>query len=215
VYEGDASEHLDVTTEILGYWLPDAVSLPAIKDLGHLLDQPLHERAKIPLDRYGFDALITGPNQLSDRIEPKDISALFRIDYRERADGLCRLISYALMENPPDDNATENAFILFWDSNIRKVMETLIPGGVSIRDSNRHTSTKAQRPDFGFLYLNICPFRGEEKSSSNKDDPRDELVDKMTWIYDPAPYVLGKPTGLTLRPFLVSFAQDTMPPELW
>ena len=177
------------------------MSLPPVKELSHFLDRPLHERAKIPLDQYGFDALITGPNQLSDRIGQKDISALFRIDSRERADGLCRLFSSGLMKSPPNDDATEYAFVTFWDTNIREIMEALIPGGVSIRDSNRHTSTATQLPDFGFLYLNVCPFRGEEKSPSNKDDPRAELSEKMTWIYDPAPYVLGKLLSLTLRPF--------------
>ena len=71
-------------------------------------------------------------------------------------------------------------------------MENLIPGGTSIRDSNRHTSTAGLRPDFGFLYLNVCPFRGEEKSPTNVDDSRTELSDKMIWTYDPVPYVLGE-----------------------
>jgi hypothetical protein len=117
---------------------------------------------------------------------------LFRIDYEERAEGLYALFYAGLTDNPPNHDATENAFISFWDGNIRKIMQSLIPGGVSIRDSNRHTSTAAQRPDFGFLYLNVCPFRGEEKSPGNLDDPRAELNHKMTWTYDPAPYILGK-----------------------
>jgi hypothetical protein len=117
----------------------------------------------------------------------------------------------------PNNDATESAFHSFWDSNIRGIMEALIPGGISIHDSNRHTSTDAQRPDFGFLYLDICLFRGEEKSPTNSEDPRAELSDKMTWTYDPAPYVLGKPLRLTaLHHFLAtSFAQDTTHVEVW
>jgi hypothetical protein len=207
LYEGDSSDYQDVTTEILKFWLPDSMSIPSVGELGRFLNRPLQERAKIPVDRYRFETLLPNPWQLNDRIEREDISTLFRIDDHERAEALSVAFFSGCMQSPPDDDATENAFISFWDTNIRRVMEALIPGGRSIRDSNRHTTTAAQRPDFGFLYLNVCPFRGEEKSPSNKDDPRAELGDKMTWIYDPVSYVLGKLSGLTLlRAFLAPFA---------
>jgi len=95
---------------------------------------------------------------------------LFCINDRERAKGLCTLFCGAIIKGSPNNDAMESAFHLFWDCNIRDIMEALIPDGTSIRDSNRHTSTCAQRPDFGFLYLNVCPFRGGEKSLTNLED---------------------------------------------
>jgi len=70
-------------------------------------------------------------------------------------------------------------------------MQALAPSGVSIRDSNHHMSTASQRPNFGFLYHEVCPFRGEESAPSDPGDPRAQLADKMIWTYVPAPYVLG------------------------
>ena len=75
-----------------------------------------------------------------------------------------------------------------------------MPSGTSIRDFNRHTDTKKNRPDYGFLKDNVCPFRGEEKHSESREDPKAELSDKLTWIYSPAPYVFGEHN----YPFFVS-----------
>jgi hypothetical protein len=185
-------QEVDVTAEILGHWRPSAVSIPTVAELGRFLNKPLHERAKIPLDQYRFEALISNPMELYDIIQRRDVEMLFRIHDYERAEGLYTRFHPGLADSPPNNDATESAFHTFWDANFRRIVESLIPGGISIRDSNRHTNTAARRPDFGFLYLNVCPFRGEEKSPSNLDDPRAELGDKMTWTYDPAPYVLGK-----------------------
>ena len=135
---------------------------------------------------------------MDDNIEPEHVQMLFRIDDHERAESLYALFYAAVMNSPPNHEATESAFVSFWDYNIRKILEALIPGGISIRDSNQHTSTDSKRPDFGFVYLSVCPFRGEEKSPTNAQDPRAELSGKMDWTYDPAPYVLGKPFGYTL-----------------
>jgi hypothetical protein len=108
--------------------------------------------------KSGFDAQITGPNQSSDRIGRKDISALFRMDYHERvASWPLQIIFFRPHEKPFQRRRNRIRVCYFLGC---EVMEALIPG-VFIRDSNRHTSTAAQRPDFGFLYLNICPFSGE------------------------------------------------------
>jgi hypothetical protein len=177
----------NVTKEILAHWLPEVKSLPNATELRRFLDEPLHERAKIPLDRFAYECFITSVHETSDVIGRDDINMLFRIDDHERADGLCCTFYLAIMDSPPGNYATEGTFVSFWDGNIRNIMETLIPAGTSIRD--RPTS---QHPNFGFLYFNTCPFRGEETSPSNTRNPRAELADKMTWTYDPAPYVLGK-----------------------
>jgi hypothetical protein len=207
-----------VTAEILALWRQDVVSLPKVADLLRFLDKPLNERAKIPLRRHTFEACISTPMQINDRVGRQDLEMLFRIDEHEQAEALCYWMLTCVMKRPPNNDSTENAFHSFWDSNIRQVMETLVPDGISIRDSNRRTSTAsaAQRPDFGFLYLNLCPFRGEEKSAVNQEDPRAELGDKMTWTYDPAPYVLGKPFNLTVLIDSKRFiSQDTTRPGPW
>jgi hypothetical protein len=129
--------------------------------------------------------------ELSDRIEHQQAKMLFRVQDEERAEALWVVCCYCIMTGPPSGDGTESSFISFWDANIRRIMEALIPHGTSIRDSNRRTDTAALRPDFGFLYFNLCLFRGEEKSPTNTKSPRPELVDKMIWTYDPAPYVLG------------------------
>jgi hypothetical protein len=47
------------------------------------------------------------------------------------------------------------------------------------------------RPDFALLVQNVCVFRGVEKGPENREDPRAELVDKLSWVYKPAEYILG------------------------
>jgi len=181
----------DVTDDILKYWLRTVIAIPAVNVLGQFLDQPLPEHAKIPVPQYRFDLLTSSSLQNIDRANKERIGKLFRISEDEHSEGLCALLTAAVANAPPDHNGTESAFHTFWDLNVRAILQWLIPNGVSIRDSNRNTNTAAQRPDFGFLYLNVCAFRGEEKSPSNNENPRAELSDKMTWTYDPAPYILG------------------------
>lgn len=101
---------------------------------------------------------------------------LHTFSHHERAEALYGKFYSALLDNPPNDDATKYSFVTFWDTNIHKIIEALIPDGVFIRNSNCHMSTYAQWPNFGFLYLNVCPFRGEEKSPSNTDDPRVSLA---------------------------------------
>jgi hypothetical protein len=182
----------DVTHEILAHWRRSAPALPAVEELGRYLDTPFPESAKIPLDHDRFNALVSNPLEIRDRTDSQDVTMLFRIHEEERAETLLSHCLYCVTCEPPADDATESSFHMFWDVNLRRFLEVLIPGGQSIRDSSRHMSTAALRPDFGFLYLNICPFRGEEKSVANTSDPKAELCSKMIWTYDPAPYVLGE-----------------------
>jgi len=103
-----------------------------------------------------------------------------------------RVVLPAIANSPPKTGA-ETAFYSFWDSNIHRILELLVPEGQGIRINNRHTETRNLRPDFGFLFLSrtIYPFRGEEKGSQNAEDPRAELTTKLDWAYDPGPYMLG------------------------
>ena len=181
----------DVTDEIMQLWLPDQLALPSIDELSAFLNQPLSERAKIPLTDDRFNDLISN-REYRNRSTRRDVEQLFRISKDETSKFLEHLAYSAVCRSPPDSSATENTFISFWDRNIRDIVELMVDGGKSIRDSNLHTSTIAKCPDFGFLYRNICALRGEEKSPTNPADPKVELSDKLIWTYDPAPYILGE-----------------------
>ena len=100
----------------------------------------------------------------------------------------------AVARPPPPDNGTDASFISFWDDNIRKILELLVPSGESTRDYRRHANTEKLRPDYGLLLNGICRFLGEERPTikTNRDDPKAELSDKLTWVYSPAPYVFGE-----------------------
>jgi hypothetical protein len=184
----------DITTEILEYWLPDTTVLPAINELSQFLDAPLHEHAKIPVEQFQFDSLISNSLDVN-RIGKEDLEKLFRVDDQENAEALYRRVGLALDDSPPYFDGTVHSFISFWDSNIRKIIQALVPGGVSIRGGSNQIT--ASQPSYGFLYHDVCAFRGEEKVSNNLDDPKTELNGKMAWTYDPAPYVLGEVFSIT------------------
>jgi hypothetical protein len=97
---------------------------------------------------------------------------------------------WAVATPAPDSGGTEMSFIGFWDNNI---ICAILPPSKTIRNSNRDTSTGLLRPDFGVLTQGICIFRGEENSPTcSGDHPKRELIDKLTWTYDPAPCILGE-----------------------
>jgi hypothetical protein len=181
----------DVTAEIDGYWRRSAPTLPAVRDLAQYLDTPLPEHAKVPLEGFRFRGMLPTAMERGDRITREDLEMLFRLDEVDRAEILFHTCWRCISDTPPGNDATEAAFHSFWDDHFRRIVEELIPDGTSIRNSNRRTSTAGLRPDFGFLYYGICAFRGEETSPKNNEDLRAALRDKMTWNYDPAPYVLG------------------------
>jgi hypothetical protein len=75
-------------------------------------------------------------------------------------------------------------------------------------------STALLRPDFGVLIDGVCMFRSKEKAPRyHGPHPKDELIQKLTWTYDPAPYILGQcvPYPSLLDQF--SFTQVIMPSE--
>jgi hypothetical protein len=129
-------------------------------------------------------------DDITDWTTEADVGMLFRRDEHETAHTLFSTFLAPICGPSPSENGTKASFIAFWDNNIRRVLERIVPRGTAIR-SSKQTSTSSMRPDFGFLLGQVCAFRGEEKSPSNADDPRAELSAKLTWTYDPAPYVLG------------------------
>src|SRR2546423_405732 len=91
-------------------------------------------------------------------------------------------------------DGTKYSFVELWDVNIRKPLELLILISTFVRNSSRNMSTESDIPDYGLILNHVCRFRGEEKSPSNNKDPKSELGSQLVWIYDPASYVLGKPS---------------------
>ena len=74
--------------------------------------------------------------------------------------------------------------------NIREILEIILPRGRSICNSEQLTG--ALRPDYALLLKSLALFRGEEKSPSNRDNPKEALSEKLVWAYRRAPYILGE-----------------------
>lgn len=176
--------------DIVGRWQTKRLKfqLPSTAELKAFVDRPLLDNEKIPLDPDRFQSLINMTVPGGDWCNREDVEALFR---SEDGNSVLDQFFFVVTEAPPR-SGTENSFISFWDSNVRKILELLIPGGWSTRDSSRHTVTGLLRPDFAFILYKLCPFRGEEKPPGSNDDPKAELSTKLAWAYDPAPYVLGQ-----------------------
>jgi len=166
-------------------------TLPLVDELSSVLDEDLSDDEKVPLTRSAFNVLLSKPSDFRDICTEEHLHVLFRVSEEETSHSLSAPFYNAVLLPPPPDTGTEASFIPFWQDNIGRIMEQLIPDGCSIRDSSYHTSTRKLRPDYGFVLKNVCPFRGEEKSPSNPDDPREELYSKLAWTYYPAPYVFG------------------------
>ncbi|KAH9104952.1 hypothetical protein LEN26_000452 [Aphanomyces euteiches] len=95
-------------------------------------------------------------------------------------------------ESPVGD--TESSFHHYWDNIISDTLYLLFRGiGAKInRYDKNSTATSTYRPDYVFLLFNVCVFRGEEKMDEvDAEVPRNELIDKLQWTYDPAPYIFG------------------------
>ena len=101
------------------------------------------------------------------------------------------IVFFSAVSTPPPSPGTEHSFVYFWDLNIRSILERLLPDAKVLRNSNQHTSTRIARPDHALLYRYICIWRGEEKEDESAD-PKSELLDKLVWVYDDAPYILGE-----------------------
>jgi hypothetical protein len=167
------------------------IALPTRMELSHFLDEPVSEENKFPLSHKHFDALLSPT--LHDPCRQEDLELIFRLSETQKCPTLDTFFYNAVFKGPPPDSGTESAFIVFWDRNVREILEVLVPQGNSIRNTSHNTSTRASRPDYGFLLNNVCAFRGEEKSPSNNEDPKAELSEKLVWTYGRAPYVLGEP----------------------
>ncbi|KAJ7201602.1 hypothetical protein GGX14DRAFT_464373, partial [Mycena pura] len=158
--------------------------LPELFYLSSFLEMPLPKDQKIPIPDKHLDKLVVRDYVCTE----DDVRLLFR-----GGGGFNRLAPFyfTILSATPDAN-TEAGFISFWDKNIRELLDILLPDGRCSR-SSQGTKTAAFRPDFAFIYRNMCLFRGEEKPPLSLDDPKAKLADKLPepWPYRDAPYVLG------------------------
>lgn len=126
------------------------------------------------------------------RCSESDLEALFRVTEDEVVDMITALVT-AVHRLPPPMTGSENSLIQFWDDNIRTLLSLAFSEDLAIRDSNQGTSTALCRPDFGFIINGVCVFRGEEKPKSfTGTHPRQELLNKLDWTYDPALFIVGQ-----------------------
>ena len=185
--------HFQCPVDVLDLWKTNrpTTKLPLVQELRALLEKPLADSEKVPIQQEKYDALFS--DLRPDVCSRRDLDTLFTIGVEVPV----LAIIFTAVSGPPPSSGTECAFVSFLDANIRGIVELLIPEGTSIRNSNRHTEMRNLRPDFGFLLGTACPFRGEEKGPEDVADPRAELVDKLKadkfgWVYKPAPFMLGK-----------------------
>jgi hypothetical protein len=180
----------DISTDLIQKWTVPCERLPEINGLPAFIQGPLPDLHKIPISQSKFNELLAQTSPRA-RCTPDVIQSLFRVSEGEKADAIWDIVNPVLVFPPPDQDSTESSFHKFWDQNIRQLFDTVIQGR-TIRDSNESTSTALFRPDFGLLINKVCAFRGEEKAPGfSGKHPKQELFDKLTWTYDPAPYILG------------------------
>lgn len=180
----------NITEELCEKWKLLLADLPATPEaLLQYLNVPLQDDEKVPISRDEHRKLIalSYPNTCT----ANDLAALFRVTEDEEVGFLNRFI-HAIEYPPPPLSGTEDSFHSFWDTNIQDILAIIFPDEAWVRNSNQGTSTGLGRPDFVFLIRGVCAFRGEEKPRHyTGSTPRDELVDKLYWTYDPAPYIIG------------------------
>lgn len=164
--------------------------LPHISELAGFIDKPLPENLKLPLLSLIFNAYID--TNFADSCKRDDLKILFKESETECGIKLNYEYARPILSSPPESSSSEDAFINFWDENIRCILTKFVPSSKVIRNSSRHMSTSNKRPDFGLLLSKVCPFRGEETSENSQEDPKSELSEKLVWTYGDAPYVLGK-----------------------
>jgi hypothetical protein len=181
-----------VTSSLLNHW--HTTSVPSLLDLNHYLKRSFSREEKVPVSDDFYQKLVPTLDAL-DRVNwcsRATLEELFYVDDNRSASELLHIFTVAIKSRPSSSDGTEASFIGFWDNNIGNILINLLPDCNRIRDSNHHTNTNLQRPDFGLLLDLICLFRGEEKPPVYTGmHPRDELFDKLLWKYDPAPYILG------------------------
>ncbi|KAG9294512.1 hypothetical protein G9A89_008622 [Geosiphon pyriformis] len=211
-------EKIDASAQVLDRLRKRAKpSLPDSDELATFLEQSLTNDIKVPLLRDEFDTFLVSGYQ--DPCTAEDLEILFRVSDTESAyTFVTGVLGSAIMTPSPPLDGTKYSFVTFWDTNIRRFLETFFSSGHSVRNTNQRMISNNMRPDFGFILNRVSPFRGEEKAPHSREEAWTELVDKIQWTYDPAPYVLGyyaigpSLTYVALcRPRLGSYKPDIIP----
>ena len=160
--------------------------LPSLEGLAGFINSPLEPSEKIPITQAMFDSLVS--SLYPDICSQDDVASVFRVVPNPDPNFT---LFFQAASSPPPPQGTEYAYVHFWDSNIRTILERLLPAAKILRNSSHHTSTANLRPDFALLLAALCVLRGEEKKDDT-EDPKGELRDKILWVYDDAPYLLGE-----------------------
>ncbi|RUS20794.1 hypothetical protein BC937DRAFT_94373 [Endogone sp. FLAS-F59071] len=109
------------------------LELPDIQELSNVIEKTLNDDVKIPIPQGLFNmfTLYSTNNQCT----PNDVGIIFKVSNIEN------LVASAIFNDPPPADTTENGFIYFWDSNIRILLQNLVPTGQAVRNTSRHMST--------------------------------------------------------------------------
>ncbi|KAI6005018.1 hypothetical protein F5J12DRAFT_834060 [Pisolithus orientalis] len=162
---------------------PDRIDLVRTWVTNRCMTDALDKSEKIPLTETMFEFLVG--KHIRGRCSMDAASSLFKIgDFNTD----CTANYNAVFEPAPNDDCTAYGLLHFWDSNIRSILQILVPYGRAIRDCLHSGPT---HPGFAFILKNVCPFRGEETALDFPNNPKAALIDKFIWRYDPAPYMLG------------------------
>ena len=162
--------------------------------MAHLC-RPLSEDEKIPISKSWFERLLMVNNNLTKT----EALALFRITERVQAPRIRDDAMYLLAAPVPPVTGTEASFHVIWDTNISSLLLKVLNYSEAIRDDNHGTGGELKTPDYGLLINNYCLFRGEEKSTNSKEDPRAELSQKLeVWKYAPLTYTLGNTCSMSV-----------------
>jgi hypothetical protein len=184
---------VDVSHRLSNKWNVPFSAILNVTDLRVYLNEPLNPEDKIPIPDEEWQRLLQ-PNLSLHRhlCSSEDLGVLFTKNEDETASFIWHKVWCAIIEDPPDSSGTEDSFHYFWDLNILRILLTCLGNFTWVRNSNKGTHTGSLRPDLGVLLEFACVFRGEEKRPTfTGKHPRQELIDKTRWVYDPAPYVLG------------------------
>ena len=182
----------DVSFALAQKWATP-IAIPNVLALRNYFHQRLEDYEKIPISQEKFDRMRTSSTLDPEHaLSEKELSALFRVSTDERAPELYQSFSNAIRVKPPPDG-TEELYHSTYDRNISDIIKSILPEGKAGRNSNRHTSTGLNRPDYYFLIRNRCILRGEEKGSQIEGNPAQELLNKLTkrWPYEPLSFILG------------------------
>ncbi|TDL22896.1 hypothetical protein BD410DRAFT_839228 [Rickenella mellea] len=181
----------DITSRLARSWAATITVPTTIEGLCSYMEKPLDDHEKIPASEAYLDLLVkTGSG--STACSREDLEILFRLSDKEITSNIYINASNAIINEAPLASDTGASFINFWDNNIRQLFVMIGSAGTFVRDNNSNTSTRLTQPDLGYVVGGVCTFRGEEKQSAySTTHPKLELVQKLTWTYDPAPYVLA------------------------